>query len=163
MGELKSGFFRAFQRKSELIGNTALARVRRTTASSLTSCWRPGRIKKASNSKVKLNPRPIISTKFQFLLILNEMFSQTNRFTNLYAKTTQEKTWSLIHGLSRFFDYWPLQKKAIPPTLGKTLLKCCTLKILRSKLSFFFITCKFLWKKSWIDIKCIFYECWTFF
>ena len=46
------------------------------------------------------------------------------------------------------------------PTLGKTLLKHYNLKTLRSIISFFFITCIFLWKKFWICINCIFYECW---
>ena len=57
-----------------------------------------------------------------------------------------KKTCSLIHGLSRFFDYWSQKNLAFSPTLGKTLLKRYNLKTCGQKISFFFITCIFLWK-----------------
>ena len=45
-----------------------------------------------------------IFEKIQFLLILHEIFSKTNKFTSLYAKLIKKKTWSLIHGLGRLLD-----------------------------------------------------------
>ena len=42
--------------------------------------------------------------KISVLAHLNDFLSKTNRFTNLYAKLLREKTWSPIHGLSRFLD-----------------------------------------------------------
>ena len=43
------------------------------------------------------------------------------------------KMLSFTHGLSRFLNYWPLQNRAFPSTLGKTLLKRCNLKTLPKK------------------------------
>ena len=48
-------------------------------------------LEQTSNSWVKLSPRPIIFTTFQFLLISNEFFSKANMFTNLYTRKYQEK------------------------------------------------------------------------
>ena len=64
-----------------------------------------------------------------------------------------KNTWSLVHGSSRFLDWWPIQNRAFSPTLGQTLLKRCNLKTLQSKISFLFITCIFLWEKLGIGIK----------
>ena len=85
--------------------------------------------------------------------------SKTNRITTLYTKTTQKqnKTCSLIHSLSRFLDYWPLQNRAFSPTSGKTFLKRCNLKTLRSNIFFLHFVHIFV-RISWIDIKCIFYD-----
>ena len=68
-----------------------------------------------------------------------------------------KKNWSLIHCLSRFLAP---QKRAFPPTLGKTLLKRCNLKTLWSKVSFFFIALIFLWKNlKWVEND-FFYKYW---
>ena len=70
------------------------------------------------------------------MLILHELKKNNkykiNRFTNLYAKLLRKKSWSLIHGLSRFFDYWSL--------LAETL----QFEDLAVKSFFFFIMCIFL-------------------
>ena len=108
-----------------------------------------------------MSPRPIILNEIISCLFYIIFFPKPKGSLVYMPNYSGKKTWSLIHCLSRFLDYWPLQNRALPPTLGKTLLKLCNLKTLQSKISLFFIMCIFLWrKKPWIGIKCIFHECW---
>ena len=87
-------------------------------------------------------------TKNQILLILHDFFLQKSITSIIYMPNySGKKTCSLIHGLSRFFDYWPLQNRAFSPTLWKL---CWNATIWRSCGNFFFFFN--------IHKKCIWYQ-----
>ena len=67
----------------------------------------------------KIESQTNIFVKVQFLLILHDFFSKTNRFINLYAKLLRKKNWSLIHGLNRVF-FWI----NVPFKLGRFYQHC---------------------------------------
>ena len=85
-----------------------------------------------------MSPRPIIFKKVQFLLILHEHFSKTNRFTNLYAKSLRKKKLEPNSWLKLVFGLMTPPKEGLFTNIGKNFAETLQIEDLAVKHLFLF-------------------------
>ena len=106
----------------------------------------------------KVESKTNIFWKVQFLLILHEHFSKTDRFTNSYAKSRRGIKLDPNSWLKLVFGLMTPPKEGVFPNIGKNFAEMLQIKNVAVKNVFLFYYMHIFVKKIWICNKSIFYE-----
>ena len=105
-------------------------------------------LQQTSNSQVKLSPRLVIFLNVQFSLILHEIFSKTNWFTNVYAKSLRKKNLEPNSQFKQVFELMTPPKQGVSTNIRKNFAETLQFKDLAIKKLFIFLLRAYFCEKN---------------